>query len=140
MAQNIIPGTGKMSKPADMEFRDDEDGQRSQANHNDSGYYSLSLENFPSSHLHDEFQMEDLDLEIDPGFEAGLLSGNSFRPPLTSHIAPPIFSRQSAIQSLEYQHDDLELELNPQSRSQRPVNHLRNLNVSKRNNQRYLPN
>jgi len=127
MAQNIVLGTGDTRKPADMEFRDDEDGECSQANHNDSGYHSWSLENFPSSHFDDAFQVEDHDLEIDPSFEAGLLSGNSFRPSLTSHTAPPILSRQSTIQSLENQHDDLGLEQNPQSRAQRPVNHMGDL-------------
>jgi hypothetical protein len=136
MAPNIRLGTGNAYKPADMEFRDDEDGECSQANHNDSGYHSWSLENFPSIHFDDAFQVEDHDLEIDPSFEAGLLSGNFFRPPSASHTAPPILSRQSAIQSLEYQHDDLGLEHNPQFRSQRPVNHMGDLHVSKRKNQK----
>jgi hypothetical protein len=136
MAQNFELGTGNTYKPADMEFRNDEDGKCSQANHNDSGYHSWSLENLPSSHFDDAFQAEDHDLEINPSFEAELLSGNSFRPPLTSHTAPPILSRQNAIRSLEHQDDDLGLEHNPQSCSQRPVNHMGDLQVSKRNNQK----
>jgi hypothetical protein len=80
--------------------------------------------------------MEDYNLEIDPGFEAGLFFENSFRPSLILYIAPSILSRQSTIQSLEYQYNNLGLEQNPQSRSQRLVNYIRDLYISKRKNQK----
>ena len=92
----------------------------------DSGYGSLSLENFPSSHFEEEaFQVEDHGLEIDPSYEAEPIFGNPFRPSTVSHTAPPILSRQSTAHSLG-------LERNPHQRSPGPQNNVSVLQINKR--------
>jgi hypothetical protein len=122
--QNYVPGTGYTYTPDFLQFQDNGEEQRPQSYTHDSGYGSLSLENFPPSHFEAALTVEDHGLEIDPSYDAELVFGNLFRSSTVSHNSPPSLSRQSTVHSLG-------LERNSHPRSPRLQNHVSVLQVNK---------